>query len=138
MTSKEAQKRSSSLTCPCGGGQLTSCCGRIIEGGAIAQTALELMRSRYTAYTLQDEPYLEATWYGSTRPTGSLLDESERIKWLSLEICAHHEEGSDASVEFIARYKIQGRAHQLHEISRFVREDGRWFYLDGSFPPDSK
>jgi SEC-C motif-containing protein len=40
--------------------------------------------------------------------------------------------GADsATVDFVARSKLGGRAHRLHELSRFVREDGRWFYLDG-------
>lgn len=104
----------------------------------IPQSALELMRSRYTAYVLQDERYLQLTWYGSTRPTNRLLDENARIKWLSLEIKAHEQEGNGASVEFIARFKVHGRAQRLHEISRFVHEDGRWYYLDGNFPATTK
>ena len=96
------------------------------------------MRSRYSAYVLRNESYLQATWYGSTRPTNHLLDENANIKWLSLEIKAHEQEGSSALVEFIARFKDQGRAQRLHEISRFVYEDGRWFYLDGAFPPHMK
>jgi SEC-C motif domain protein len=96
------------------------------------------MRSRYTAYTLQNERYLLGTWYGSTRPGSRLFGENEAIKWLSLDVLGHHEEGNDGVVEFVARYKVQGRAHKLHEISRFVQEGGRWFYVDGNFPPTRK
>ncbi|MBS1188027.1 MAG: hypothetical protein H6R04_2045 [Burkholderiaceae bacterium] len=119
--------------CPCGGGVFSACCGRFIEQRLVPQTALELMRSRYSAYVLRDEAYLQQTWYGTTRPERVLHDD-DGVKWLSLEIVAHGEQNGDATVEFVARYKLQGRAQKLHEISRFVREDGRWYYLDGSFP----
>ena len=39
-----------------------------------------------------------------------------------------------AIVEFVARYRVGNRAQRLHETSRFVREGGRWYYLDGEFP----
>jgi SEC-C motif-containing protein len=119
--------------CPCGGGDYAQCCGRFIDNGAVPRTAEELMRSRYTAYTLRNEPYLQATWHASTRPA-ELFTEDEDAKWLGLEVRKHEPAGDKATVEFIARYKLGGRAHRMHEISRFVREDGRWFYLDGSFP----
>lgn len=138
MQANERRKSTLSLSCPCGCGLLETCCGRFIHDGLTPQTALELMRSRYSAYVLRDESYLQATWYGSTRPANRLLDANDNIKWLSLEIKAHEQEGSAASVEFVARFKVHGRAQRLHEISRFVLEDGRWFYLDGSFPPHVK
>ena len=112
------------------------CCGRFLDGGVLPATALELMRSRYSAYALGNERYLQTTWYGSSRPAERLLTDGEQIKWLSLEVRRHEEQGSDATVEFVARYKVQGRAHKLHEISRFIREEGRWFYLDGRFPTE--
>ena len=90
------------------------------------------MRSRYSAYVLKLADYLLATWHQSTRP--ATLD-LETDKWLGLEVKNHTEESPDrATVEFVARYKIDGRAHRLHEISRFVRVEGRWFYVDGDFP----
>ncbi len=106
------------------------------------------MRSRYTAYTLRNEAYLRATWYPRTLPPEPILHPDEHPKWLGLEIKsalrlrkrqANLLESPDAdTVEFVARYKVGGRAHRLHEVSRFVREteDGvaRWYYLDGSFP----
>ena len=132
-------KPSIATACPCGGVSLAACCGPFLRGDALPQTALALMRSRYSAYVLRDEKYLQATWFSSTRPSARLLDDDEHIKWLSLEIRSHHTESDqDATVEFVARYKVQGRAQKLHEISRFVRVDGRWFYLDGSFPEQKK
>ena len=93
------------------------------------------MRSRYTAYVLALESYLLASWHASTRPPRIDLAAEAKIRWLGLEIKRHQATGPDsASVEFVARYKIAGRAQRLHEASRFVREDGRWFYLDGNIP----
>jgi len=93
------------------------------------------MRSRYTAFTLQDEAYLLASWHASTRPTSLDLHESPQPKWLGLKIIAHAtQDGTHATVEFVARNKLAGRAQRLHEVSRFVREAGRWLYVDGEIP----
>ena len=93
------------------------------------------MRSRYTAYTLGREDYLLRTWHRSTRPASLELankPHSARCKWLGLEVRRHEQlEPDNTMVEFVARYKVDGRAHRLHEISRFVREAGQWFYIDG-------
>ncbi|MDB5727599.1 MAG: hypothetical protein JWQ00_804 [Noviherbaspirillum sp.] len=91
------------------------------------------MRSRYTAYVLRKEDYLKATWHARTRPAEAFARDDE-VKWLGLEVREHAPAGDQATVEFVARYKVGGRAHRMHEISRFLRESGRWFYLDGSFP----
>ncbi len=121
--------------CPCGSPDYTACCGRY-HGGTPAPDAEALMRSRYSAYVLKLEPYLLATWAPATRPT-SLDLATDNAKWLGLEVKNHSQATPDqATVEFVARYKIGGRAHRLHEISRFVREDERWYYVDGEFPSD--
>ena len=133
-------------SCPCGGPSFATCCGPFLSGEAVPQTAEALMRSRYTAYTLGNEAYLRATWHPSTRPQEPIVNENERLHWLGLEVKSalrlrqrkvNTEQGD--TVEFVARYKIGGRAHRLHEVSRFVREAvsgdvPRWYYLDGSFP----
>jgi SEC-C motif domain protein len=128
-----ASKPQTSL-CPCGIGNLhyEQCCGRFIRGDELPLTAVELMRSRYTAYTLCDDAYLRATWHPSTRPKVERMTE-DGVKWLGLEIRRHASSGDEASVEFVARYRIDGRAQRLHETSRFLREGGRWLYLDGRF-----
>jgi SEC-C motif-containing protein len=118
------------VVCPCGGARYADCCGPFIEGRNVPRTAAELMRSRYTAYVLEDEDYLRTTWHSSTRPTGAIVQPGTR--WLGLEVRRHEEEGGKATVEFVARCRIEGRGQRLHESSRFVRELGRWFYLDGS------
>ena len=91
------------------------------------------MRSRYTAYGLGDEAYLLATWHPRTRPAMLQLSESPSVQWLGLDVRAHLPMGADrAEVEFVARSRdASGRASRLHERSRFVREDGRWYYVDG-------
>lgn len=121
------------MQCPCGSGQaLTACCGRYLDGGETAPTAEALMRSRYSAYVLQREDYLLASWHASTRPAQLGLAEEQPSKWIGLDLKRHEQQDAEhAIVEFVARYKVNGRAHRLHETSRFVREAGRWFYVDG-------
>lgn len=87
------------------------------------------MRSRYSAYVLGLSGYVLDTWHASTRPADLPLEPA--VKWLGLEVRRHAAEGERATVEFVARSKLGGRAHRLHETSRFVREGGRWFYVDG-------
>ena len=90
------------------------------------------MRSRYTAYTLLDEAYLLETWHPSTRPPPPLFPAGTPPKWIGLVVRAHRWlDATHAEVEFIARYRVGGRADRLHETSRFVLEDGRWLYVDG-------
>ncbi len=119
--------------CPCGGAAYADCCGRFIDGAQVPHSAVELMRSRYSAYALRNDAYLKSTWHASTRPAEAVAQD-DGIKWLGLDVRRHVPAGDAATVEFVARYKIGGRAHRLHEVSRFVREDGKWFYVDGSFP----
>jgi len=125
-------KQNSNL-CPCGNPKpYAACCARYVEGSEPAPTAEALMRSRYTAYTLQHEDYLLATWHSSTRPSALGLADDVQTKWLGLDVKRHEQQDADhAIVEFVARYKVNGRVHRLHEVSRFVREAGRWFYVDG-------
>ena len=118
--------------CPCGlAADYARCCGRFHTGDAAPDAEL-LMRSRYAAYVLQREDYLLATWAPATRPAALELDAEPAPKWLGLDVKRHEMTGPDSAlVEFVARYKVGGRAHRLHETSRFVRELGRWYYLDG-------
>jgi SEC-C motif-containing protein len=127
------------MPCPCGrtganGRPLTGaqCCDRYLADfeGCPVPDAESLMRSRYTAFVREDAPYLLATWHASTRP--AQLDFEPRAKWLGLEVRDRVDRGDGrAEVEFVARYRAGGRAVRLHERSRFVREGGRWFYVDG-------
>lgn len=89
------------------------------------------MRSRYSAFVLELRDYLLASWHPSTRPA-SLEANEPGLRWLGLEIKrAVLPDAEHGTVEFVARSKLGGRAHRLHETSRFVRESGQWFYVDG-------
>ncbi len=121
--------------CPCGSGEsYARCCGWYIDDGVTPETPEQLMRSRYTAYTMEDEVYLLDSWHTSTRPS-VLFCESERpVKWVELSIVTAIEPWpSDltATVEFTAHYKVMGKLEHMHERSKFVRENGCWFYLNG-------
>ncbi|MDP3286989.1 MAG: YchJ family metal-binding protein [Methyloversatilis sp.] len=119
--------------CVCGSGRIeTDCCARH-HAGEPAATPEALMRSRYSAYVLALTDYLLATWHPTTRPH-ALAPAEAGLKWLGLEVRECSMQDADhGTVEFVARSKLGGRAHRLHETSRFVRENGRWFYLDGDF-----
>ncbi|MEI7429940.1 MAG: YchJ family metal-binding protein [Betaproteobacteria bacterium] len=121
--------------CPCGLHQsYLACCG-LYHHGEVAPSAESLMRSRYSAYVLGLEAYLLNTWHSTSRPVALNLTEEPPAHWLGLDVKRQKSTGIDSAiVEFIARYKINGRAHRLHETSRFLREEGRWYYLDGEFP----
>jgi SEC-C motif domain protein len=119
--------------CPCdSGGPFGSCCGPILSGLKPAPTALALMRSRYCAYVTQDADYLLKSWHPDTRPAQISFDPQQR--WLGLKIKATQAGERDDQtgvVEFVARYKIAGAGHRIHERSRFVRIGDHWHYLDG-------
>lgn len=92
------------------------------------------MRSRYSAYVLGNEPYLLVTWHPDTRPVSLNLADDKASKWIGLKIVRTEDGQSDdpqGIVEFVARYKINGKAHKLHEVSRFEKLDGQWLYLRG-------
>jgi SEC-C motif-containing protein len=124
------------VNCPCGGGDYERCCGRFHQG-AVPDHAERLMRSRYSAYVLGLGDYLTATWHPATRP--ETIDvggvEAKATRWLGLDVKRHTTDGDRALVEFVARYRVGGAsAQRLHEISRFERIGGRWYYRDGEFP----
>ena len=117
--------------CPCGSGRdYQACCGPL-HAGAPAVDAQALMRSRYSAYVREDAAYLLRSWHPSTRPDALSFDDP-RPTWLRLEVLRHLATGSDsAEVEFVARYRIGGGSVvRMREHSRFLREDGHWYYLD--------
>lgn len=117
--------------CPCGSGSpYAACCGRW-HAGAPAPDAEALMRSRYAAYALGRADYLRATWAPETCPP-QIEPDPPGLRWLGLEVKRHVLlDPTRATVEFVARSKLGGRAHRLHETSRFERRAGRWLYVDG-------
>lgn len=129
------------MHCPCDPTlPYAECCGphhgvHADSGRLTAPNAEALMRSRYSAFVLDLRAYLLASWHPSTRPAALQAPEAG-LKWLGLAVGAHQETGDPetgdrATVAFVARSKLRGRAHRFVETSRFVREDGQWFYLDG-------
>jgi SEC-C motif-containing protein len=125
------------IPCPCGlPHAYPQCCGRwhaafAAGQGLQAPDAEALMRSRYSAYVFDRIDYLLASWHSSTRPA-NLPPNEAGLRWLGLAVKQHsRQDAGHATVEFVARSKLGGRARRLHEISRFVREDGEWFYIDG-------
>ncbi|PZF99059.1 YchJ family protein [Micromonospora deserti] len=122
--------------CPCGAGPgYAECCGRLHRGEADAATAEALMRSRFSAFAIGDAGYLLSSWHSSTRPRRFDLDPGQR--WTGLEIVDTDRGGlfdTAGTVEFRAHYREAGRPATLVERSRFVREDGRWVYLDAEQP----
>ena len=126
----------SNTACPCGSGaDYDACCGRWHGGPGHLQapTAEALMRSRYSAYVKGLGDYLQDTWHPDTRPAAAAAASFEPgVTWLGLDVLRHLPLDEDhAEVHFVARSKFGGRAHRLVERSRFVREGGRWYYVDG-------
>lgn len=120
--------------CPCGTGlPYDECCGPLHAGATVAATAEQLMRSRYSAFAVGDAAYLLATWHPSTRPPALELDPG--IRWVGLDVLRADGGGllaAEGTVEFRAHRVTGGRRGEQHEVSRFVREDGDWRYLDGA------
>ncbi|NYD65908.1 YchJ family protein [Agromyces atrinae] len=121
------------LRCPCLSG-LTwgECCGPLHRGERVAPTAVQLMRSRFSAFAVSDADYLVRTWHPSTRP--ETIDLDADIRWYRLDIERTEAGGpleTAGVVAFTAYYRGPDARGSQHETSRFVREDGAWFYLDG-------
>ena len=128
------------LSCPCGSGRdYAHCCGVFHRGERLAATAEALMRSRYAAYARGDSTYLMQTWHASTRPEQLAL--SDQPVWQRLEIldCVAGQPGdAEAVVEFVAHYQSEQGPGSLRERSRFLCEQGAWFYLDGQMGQSTK
>nr|WP_197698187.1 YchJ family metal-binding protein [Micromonospora viridifaciens] len=120
--------------CPCGtGAPYADCCGPIHRGASTAATAEALMRSRFSAFAVGDADHLLRSWHSSTRPARLRLDPA--LRWTRLEILDTDRGGlfdTAGTVRFRAHYREAGRPGTLAEHSRFVREDGRWVYLDAA------
>ena len=116
------------------------CCAPYLERLAVPESAEALMRSRFSAFQVKDPDYLKETWDPIKRPKHLDFEKDERV-WSSLEIVstvgglAQDERGV---VEFKAQYKLGDDTYLFHEISRFVKREGRWLYLDATFPYHGK
>ena len=122
--------------CACESGlAFKDCCQPILTGDP-APSPEALMRSRYTAYTLADTAYLLKSWHPTTRPASVELNPDQR--WLGLKIKDTSNTEAEGYVEFVARFKIGGKGHRLHERSRFIKDGAEWFYFDGELQPSSR
>ena len=129
-------------SCPCGVGELASHCGPLLAGEP-ARTAVDLMRSRYTAYVLLQAgdglaaDHLWRTWHPRTRP--QVVEPSPGLRWTGLEVRdsqAGGPEDDQGVVAFAARWETgDGPHHQsgeMRERSTFARRGGRWVYVEGT------
>lgn len=126
--------------CPCNSGaSYAACCEPLLAGDRPAETALALMRSRYTAYVVRNVDYLLKTWHPSTRPAA--IDPATIPDWVGLHI-VRTEKGMETDnagvVEFKAAFFSRPKIRHLHETSRFVKEDGQWLYVDGDMIDDTQ
>ncbi len=132
MPSPRATMTVAASRCPCHSGDTFDACCAPLIADAPAPTAERLMRSRYTAFVLQDAEHLLRTWHPSTRP--HTLELEPHLEWRRLVIVDKAAGGPfdrDGIVEFEAFWRQRGERGSLRERSRFVREDRTWFYVDG-------
>jgi SEC-C motif-containing protein len=124
--------------CPCNPDKsYADCCGMFITGKVLPQTPEQLMRSRYSAFTLCNIDYIGRTMHG---PAAKDFDKREtenwtkQLEWLGLEVLNTGINDKNGFVEFIAHYAKDGVKERIHEISQFHRKDGKWYYVDGKNP----
>ncbi len=124
--------------CPCGLTQnYEFCCGRFISHHAIPSTPEQLMRSRYTAYFYGDMDYIAETMKSPAADRFNIEEAKKRankIRWVELKVVNVTSSIFHGTVEFYASYSDGKKTHILHEISDFVFQEGRWFYISGIFP----
>ncbi len=120
--------------CPCGSGRdFHACCDPYLQGEPVPN-AETLLRARFSAYATANERYINQTWHPASRPIKLHLHNAEQVRWYGLKIIRIENGGPDDQaglVEFSAHYQIKHRQGQLHEISHFARDNGKWYYLEG-------
>ena len=121
--------------CPCGTGKLfMDCCGVFIFDEKNPATPEQLMRSRYTAYTLADVGYIERTMKSPALDDFDLdaaREWAQQNKWLGLKVIRAEQVLANGIVEFIATWSVNNKKESMHEVSQFILENGKWFYVDG-------
>ena len=119
--------------CPCGSQQkYTICCGKFHKGKLYAPTAEALMRSRYSAYVLDNPQYIYRTWDEDTRPTLQSLRDGKTENFISLKILSTKDGGTsdtDGIIEFVAKFKSGDDLFEHHENSAFRRVKKHWVYV---------
>ncbi len=126
--------------CPCGSGlEYSLCCQPYLRGESLPLTPARLMRSRYCAYVMRDADYLVATWHPQRRYETLKADISASFtgtQWLGLTVFeeADGQDDNEGYVSFVARFKDQHRESAILERSRFLKESGQWYYVEGTRP----
>lgn len=136
MSKKHPYKITNESVCPCQSGLLFhQCCQHFLDRslGQYPETAEQLMRSRYCAFVLNDLDYILKTWHPDHRPDRLDLADSDN-HWIGLNIKSIQQGQKNdltGKVHFIARFKINGKAHKLEEHSQFEKINGHWLYMKG-------
>lgn len=125
----------SDQSCPCGSLYYSTCCQPLHLGVNTAQTAEQLMRSRYSAFAKQEIDYIvRTTALGQQKSLDqvAIADWSKANQWLKLEIVSHEPklDKTHAQVEFKAHYHDAQQTQIHHEVSHFVLHQAQWFFLD--------
>lgn len=129
-----------SQPCPCGSAQeYSACCARYVSGEQLAPDPSHLMRSRYSAFVLKDADYLIKTWHPSCHAAAFRQDIEKgfaQTEWHGLTVYAHEAGATpdEGYVSFVARFSEQGKPGAIIERSRFLKENGQWYYIDGTRP----
>jgi SEC-C motif-containing protein len=121
--------------CPCHSGEIfQNCCQPLLKGAKPANTPEQMMRSRYTAYTLIDISYIERTMQGKALRSFNAKEArqwAQSVIWLNLQVIRTTQTDDRGTVEFIAQYSVAGTLQQMHELSQFKKIKGFWYYTDG-------
>lgn len=122
--------------CPCGSGKTyLDCCSPFISNQKMPSTPEELMRSRYTAYTLNDIDYIVHTMKSPATENFSIeamRESAQKVTWIGLEVVKSSHDATKGIVEFLAYYLVDNKKAVLHEISEFNFENSKWHYVDGT------
>lgn len=121
--------------CPCGSDKAYSDCCELLHKGQAADSAEALMRSRFSAFALQLEDYLETSWHPDTRPNHIQLEPG--TQWKRLEIISASNDSLQGYVHFKAYYQEKNAWHLLEETSKFLFENGHWLYHSGNYQPQT-
>jgi len=124
---------SNNMHCPCGSDKpYSSCCEPIIFQNTLADTAEQLMRSRFSSFYMQQPNWLKHSWDQTSQP--SSISFEDNLKWLDLTIINHENiDPLNSTVEFEARYLKSGKVQAIHENSRFIKRNNEWFYVNGEY-----
>lgn len=117
-----------------------SCCEPLILGKQMANSPEELMRSRFSAYVIQNYDYILATYAPVQRiklSLNELIDSAASTKWLRLFVHNSEQKNTSGKVEFSAYYQLDGQVYLMHETSDFIFENKQWYYTTGLIHKDS-